>query len=311
MIIFVAPHLFQMPSWKNVELVSGKPGLAKSIVLPTCGCYYDSCYMCSYKKDCPKDTPADIVSIFERELEGGIDKYKIFTSGSFLDPHELSLSQMLAILGKVKDAGCKEVTVETRPEFINADVIDDIIGTLGGNVRLEVAIGLESANDDILKYYINKGFTLEKFLDKAKILMKRDVLVKTYLLLKPPFLTEYEAILDVVKSARTVEEVSDTISINPTSIHKDSVVEQLWKRKKYRPPYLWSLAECLNELIELEPYVMSHPVAVGKERGIHNCGKCERDIMEKIERYNMGSRNRIEHVCDCKTEWEEELKKIF
>jgi len=311
MIILHTPQLIKMASWKNQELVSGRPGQAKSIVIPTCGCYYDKCYMCSYKKDCPAKTPSDIVELFTGEMEAGIDKYKIFTSGSFFDQRELSVAQILEIMAAVSQSGASELTVESRPEFIDADVISRCQRELGGNVKLEVAIGLESANNDVLKYHINKGFTLERFVEKAELLRRHEALVKTYLLLKPPLLTEYEAILDVVRSARTVEDISDTISINPTSIHRDSLVEQLWKRGKYRPPYLWSLVECLNRIRDLGPYVMSHPVAVGKERGIHNCGNCERDIMEKVERFNMGSRDMIEHDCECKKEWEEELKKIF
>ncbi|HOP08929.1 MAG TPA: archaeosine biosynthesis radical SAM protein RaSEA [Candidatus Methanofastidiosa archaeon] len=300
-----------MSSWKNEELVDGRPGLAKSIILPTCGCYYDKCYMCSYKTDCPKVTPQNIVDIFVSEIEDGIDKYKIFTSGSFFDKRELSQKQLIDIMNRVSDSGATELTVESRPEFIDEPTINDSLEALGGNVRLEVAIGLESANNDVLKYHINKGFTFEKYMGCVDVLTAHDVLVKTYLLLKPPFLTEYESLLDVIRSARLVEKVSDTISINPISIHKDSVVEQLWKRHKYRPPYLWSLVECLNEIKDLSSYVMSHPVAVGKERGIHNCGGCDRELMEQIERYNMGSRQTIDHSCACREEWEEELKKIF
>ncbi|MBN1785551.1 MAG: archaeosine biosynthesis radical SAM protein RaSEA [Candidatus Methanofastidiosa archaeon] len=300
-----------MASWKNYELVSGKPGLAKSIVLPTCGCYYDSCYMCSYKRDCPPKTPQNIVSIFESELEDGIDKYKIFTSGSFFDSRELSREQQLEIISIASDSGAGELTVESRPELIDEAFIKSCRDLLEGNMSLEVAIGLESANNDILKYHINKGFTFEKYVEKADFLRKNDVLVKAYLLLKPPLLTEYESILDVVESAHKVEETADTISINPVSVHRNSLVEQLWMRKRYRPPYLWSLVECLNQTRDLGPYVMSHPVAVGKERGIHNCGSCEHELMERIEEYNMGSRGLIDSECECKGEWEEELKRIF
>lgn len=300
-----------MPSWKNTELISGKPGLAKSIVLPTCGCYYDACYMCSYKSDCPSRTPDDIVGIFSSDIEEGIDKLKIFTSGSFFDEKELTVEQQREIISRASESGVKEITVESRPEFINAELIDTLSSSMTNGTRLEVAIGLESANNDVLRYCVNKGFTYEKFMEKADILVSKDVLVKTYLLLKPPFTTEYEAILDVLKSARKTEEISDTISINPVSIHKGSLVERLWMRKEYRPPYLWSLLECLNELKDLDTYVMSHPVGIGKERGIHNCGKCEREIMKKVEEYNMGSRKFIDYNCECKKDWEEELKKIF
>jgi len=300
---------YNMVSWSNIECISGKIGNARSIILPTQGCYYDKCYMCSYKSSCPEKTPHDIVDIFKQELCEGYDKIKIFTSGSFFDTTELSLKQQIGIVSLAAKQGIKELTVESRPEFITSEVLKSFKDVLG-EVVFEIAIGLESANNDVLKYCVNKGFTFEAFEKKANTLVSNDCLVKAYLLLKPPFLTEYEAFMDVIISARKIESLCDTISINPVSIHKGSIVEQLWLRNSYRPPYLWTLVECLNELMDLDAYVLSHPVAPGKARGIHNCGSCDNTIIKKIEEYNL-NKIPINAQCDCKAEWEMELKKIF
>ncbi|MHC1604580.1 MAG: archaeosine biosynthesis radical SAM protein RaSEA [Candidatus Methanofastidiosia archaeon] len=298
-----------MVSWTNVELISGKVGIAKSVVLPTCGCYYDSCFMCSYRLSCPKETPEDIVEIFKQDTGGEFDKLKIFTSGSFFDKRELSQKKRKKILEITASLGVKEITVESRPEFITKDVLKESSEVLDSTL-LEVAIGLESANNNVLKYCINKGFTFETFVKKASLVNETDCLLKIYLLLKPPFLTEYEAMLDVVSSAKRIADMTKTISINPVSVHKDTLVERLWRRGSYRPPFLWSLVYCLNELLALKTTVMSHPVAVGKARGIHNCGKCEDDIIKKIDNYNL-EKTSIEATCDCKATWEKELTKIF
>lgn len=299
-----------MASWKNEELISGKKGLAQSIVLPTCGCRYDACYMCSYRLDCPDTTPKTIVSDMEGMMDNSVDRLKLFTSGSFLDTRELSLQQQKEIAEIVEATDISSLTVESRPEFITEETLESLLSGLG-NTSLEVAIGLESANNDVLRYCVNKGFTFERFCEKADLIHDYGGEVKAYLLLKPPLVSEYEAMIDVIESAHRAEAYSDTISINPVSIHKMSVVESLWKRGSYRPPYLWTLVACLNELRDLTPYVLSHPVGVGKPRGIHNCGVCERPIMAQVDRYNLGDRSKISYECSCLEKWEEELKKIF
>ncbi|MCC7568781.1 MAG: archaeosine biosynthesis radical SAM protein RaSEA [Candidatus Methanofastidiosa archaeon] len=298
-----------MASWTNEERFGDRIGTARSIVLDTSGCSYDRCYMCSYKRTCPDTTPASIVSDLEAALDGQAQKLKIFTSGSFFDKAELSCAQQEQIARIVTSHGFEELTVESRPEFITRETLAPFLSALG-DTRLEVAMGLESANDDVLRYCINKGFTFSSFEKKARYLRENGCLVKAYLLLKPPFLTEYEAMLDVLDSAKAAAPLSDTISINPVSIHKDTVVEQLWKRGGYRPPYLWTLVACLNTLSGLGPYILSHPVAGGKARGIHNCGACDGDILKKIEAYNLHE-TPIEHSCACREEWEHALNESF
>ncbi len=265
--------------------------------------------MCSYKLSCPEKTPESIVSSLTSNLFGDFEKLKIFTSGSFFDSSELTPMQRQEIAAAIRETGAKELTVESRPEYLTEDTLRPVIEALG-ETTLEVAIGLESANDDVLKYCVNKGFTYGAFEKKAQLLNNLGCKVKAYLLLKPPFLTEYEAMLDVLDSARKVAPIADTISVNPVSIHKETVVEQLWVRGAYRPPYLWTLVECLNELIDLGPYVLSHPVAPGKARGIHNCGACDMDIMKKVEEYNLHN-TPIDADCACKEAWERELTRIF
>ncbi len=298
-----------MASWVNTERIGDALGTAKSVILGTAGCSYDRCYMCSYKLSCPEKTPESIVSSLTSNLYGDFEKLKIFTSGSFFDSSELTPVQRQEIAAAIRETGAKELTVESRPEYITEDTLRPVIEALG-ETTLEVAIGLESANDDVLKYCVNKGFTYGAFEKKAQLLKNLGCKVKAYLLLKPPFLTEYEAMLDVLDSARKVAPIADTISVNPVSIHKETVVEQLWVRGAYRPPYLWTLVECLNELIDLGPYVLSHPVAPGKARGIHNCGTCDMDIMKKVEEYNLHN-TPIDADCACKDEWERELTRIF
>src|SRR3972149_6845572 len=60
--------------------------------------------------------------------------------------------------------------------------------------------------------------------------------VKTYLLVKPPLLTEREAIEDAVRSGHEADPHSDTISFNPVNVQRDPLVAPMFKRRGYPPP---------------------------------------------------------------------------
>ena len=64
-----------------------------------------------------------------------------------------------------------------------------------------------------MKNSVNKNYDFEDFKEAAKLLRENGISVRTYLLLKPPFLTENEALRDSIKSARDLAPYSDFISI--------------------------------------------------------------------------------------------------
>ena len=172
---------------------------------------------------------------------------KIFTSGSFFDDAEISPETRLRMLRMLPE-NCVKVIVETRPEFVSEEKVSECVamlerekgvesaGNAGSdfdfmrNVTLEVAFGLETANDFIRNEYINKGFTLDDFKNAAEIVRKCGAKVKVYLLLKPPFVSEQEAIEDALRSAREVHRYASTFSLNLCNVQRGTFVERLWFR---------------------------------------------------------------------------------
>ncbi len=68
-----------------------------------------------------------------------------------------------------------------------------------------MAIGLETSSDLIRKHSINKGFTFRDFVNAAEVAKVNGVAVKTYLMLKPPFLSEKQALEDIVTSVKKLQ----------------------------------------------------------------------------------------------------------
>ena len=239
------------------------------------------------------------------ELHHGQPITKVFTSGSFFDEHEVPPQFRKAVL-KEFGGKSKKLLVETLAPFTKKELVEEAVSSCD---EFEVAFGLESATPAVLKYSVNKPFGLEQHLKAASIVRDRGGSVKTYLLIKPPFLTEKEAIEDAVTSAGVVSDCTDTISFNPVNVQKGTLVERMWRRGQFRPPWLWSVTEVLARTKPLKPRVMSDPTAAGLPRGAHNCGKCDATAAAAIKDFSLGLRDSFEGIaCDCRERWLDTLE---
>ncbi|UCG69312.1 MAG: archaeosine biosynthesis radical SAM protein RaSEA, partial [Thermoplasmata archaeon] len=249
--------------WVEKDVIDDEIVDAFVMILRTRGCAWaqkGGCSMCGYINDAAqtKVSEEDILYQFSELMRhyNGEKFVKIYTSGSFFDEEELPKNvqdKILEITSKKTD----KIIVETRPEFVKKE-------RLKGRDYLEVALGLESASDFVLKNSINKGFTLEDYKKAAGTIKDSGLNVKTYLLIKPPFLTEMEAIEDAVKSAEIINDFTDTISFNPVNIQRNTLVEKLQKNAEYRAPWLWSVVEVLRQSSRFKSgRIISSPTAGG------------------------------------------------
>src|SRR2546428_9720832 len=173
--------------------------------------------------------------------------------------------------------------------------------------HLEVAFGLESTNERVLRFGVNKMWGLREHARAADLVRGAGGTVKTYLLVKPPFLTEREAIEDAVRSGHDADPHSDTISFNPVNVQRNTLVDRLFTRRQYRPPWLWSVIDVLERTKDLKAHVKSHPTAGRMRRGAHNCGTCDRKAVDAIEEFSLGLRRDFDELdFDCKTIWRAE-----
>lgn len=282
--------------WREEESVLGRPGRSLVLILRTRGCTWDyqhSCTMCGYFVDVlpRKLTPENFASQWDHALREhrGEEALKIYTGGNFLDPAEVPPATFERILGDAA-ARFRKITVETRPEYVTPERMKHAAQLVDRHgAKFEVAIGLESSSDVVCHEAINKGYGFREFVQAADAARAHGVGVKTYLLLKPPFLTESETVEDAVSSIRDAAPYSDVISVNPTNVQKFTLVEQMWKAGEYRPPWLWSVVEVLRRGKPLVPrgVLKSDPVGGGTRRGAHNCGTCDERLLHLVDRYNV------------------------
>jgi radical SAM enzyme (TIGR01210 family) len=296
-------------AWVEKDMLDSEVVDAYVMILRTRGCAWalsSGCSMCGYINDATQKTvdEDDLLYQFSEAMNRFSNEriVKIYTSGSFFDEGELPLAVSDRILNELSEK-TEKIIVEARPEFVKEE-------NLKGQKKLEVAIGLESANDFVLEHSINKGFLFADYIKAANILKKLNIPLKTYLLIKPPFLTENEAISDAISSAKTVASHSQSISFNPVNIQKFTMVERLWKNREYRPPWLWSVVEVLKKANKIPNVrLISSPTAGGTKKGAHNCGKCDKKILLAIEQFSLTQDKSIldELDCGCKEDWQDIL----
>ncbi len=266
--------------WKEMDRLRGYPEPTSVVIFRTKGCSwynFSSCSMCGYFNDVSSKIQDENlyrqVDYAFRSL-GETRILKVFTSGSFLDPLEVPPGVRNYFMDQAK-ANLDKLLVESRTEYVNER---NLSGIKNNGLDIRIAIGLESSNDSIIKESINKGSTFAKFLESARVIKDLDLELRTYLLLKPPFISEKASIEDMIKSVKDVSGISDDVSVNPMNIQKNTMVEKLWKNGLYRPPRLWSIARILLETRNSGTEVISYPTGGNKIRGVHN----EEDSMELL-----------------------------
>jgi len=294
--------------WVEKERLNSKIVDCLTVILRTSGCYWakkNGCLMCNYIADAYPSTCDELVNQIEFAISNkNFQILKIFTSGSFFDTKEVPEGFREYVYSKAYELGIKKLIVESRPEFITSKIVDELSAL---KFEVEVGIGLETANDFVREYCINKGFKFKDF-ERAARLLKGKARVKAYLLLKPPFLSEREAIEDAINSTLKIKNLVDVVSLNPTNVQSKTYIEKLWKLKLYRPPWLWSVIEVLKQ-VSKEVDIISDPVAAGKIRGPHNCGRCDKDVAKAIKEFSLHKDISVLDVeCECKALWEKILE---
>ncbi|AKB76594.1 histone acetyltransferase, ELP3 family [Methanosarcina horonobensis HB-1 = JCM 15518] len=308
-------------SWTGTDLVDRVQTKTLTVIFRSAGCRWGKaggCTMCGYVYDCASEPPT--LEDYESQLAKAMRKaekfsefmVKIFTSGSFLDEQEVPPEARDAILKTLaEDPRVIKVLVETRPNYVTEENVKACLNILK-NKPFELAFGLETSSDKIRKDSINKGFTFQDFVRAAETAKKYGITVKAYLMLKPLFLSEKQAMEDITRSIDDAAPYADTISINLCNVQKGTLVETLWEKGQYRPPWLWSIIEILQRAKAAHPDLplMSDPVGAGSKRGPHNCKECSSEVADSLRTFSL-TQNPADLSttdCGCKELWKKVLE---
>jgi radical SAM enzyme (TIGR01210 family) len=257
----------------------------------------------------------DYLKQFNDEFEKiDFKKYPIlnlYNNGSFINDNEIPPEARRGILRKINsNPDIKMLVLETRPEFVTEEKIVEI-KRLAPNKHVELGVGLEIKNDYYRGICINKGFSLERFNAAANIITKY-LHLRTYVFLKPLFLTEKEAIDQAVETIDHAFAVgSTTVSLEAATIQDFTLMSYFYERGLYSPPWLWSILEVIKRARKQEKLIIGLFKFFPSPRVVpNNCNRCNKKVMAKIIEYNRTLDPKVFNglTCACKEQWRGRLK---
>ncbi len=195
----------------------------KVLVLKSGTCGWAKCCFCGYGRIPGKEPSYQNLKkdfdIFFRDVRKD-DTVKVFGSGSFLDIKQVPADARKYFIEKFKGSGAQKLFIESRPEYVNEAALKEFSG-----IELSVAIGLEVADDALLDK-INKGFHLKDYAEAENTIHKCKMMVRTYLLVNPPYAKDIKKTLD--KSVEYALQHSDTIVLINLLPHGNTPVFKMW-----------------------------------------------------------------------------------
>jgi archaeosine synthase beta-subunit len=209
-----------------------------------------ACLMCDLWKN-TTDEPIGRGAIV-RQIRWALDRLppathiKLYNAGSFFDPGAIVESDYAEIAEAV--SSFETVVVESHPKLVGRRCLTfrEMIGE-----ELHVAMGLETVHPQVLAK-LNKRMTLLDFEKAVGVLLKNDMSVRTFVLVRPPFMTESEG---VEWACRSIGFAFDTgvecCALLPTRVG-NGAMEALHVGGHFTPPSLDSVEDAFDYGLSLK-----------------------------------------------------------
>lgn len=209
------------------------------------------CLMCDLWKNTlegptpPGAVPEQIRFALERLPRA--DVLKLYNAGSFFDRAAIPTGDHAEIAALVR--GFDRIVVECHPALVGDSTLR--FRDLLAGPELEVAMGLETANEEVLRR-LNKGMTVGDFENAARFLRGHVVRVRSFILLGIPFLRREEWPAATRASiAVSFRAGAGIVSLIPTRLG-NGALEELQRQGQFQPPTLRDLEMALEDFLEGE-----------------------------------------------------------
>jgi radical SAM enzyme (TIGR01210 family) len=176
---------------------------------------------------------------------GRVRQIKLYNSGNFFDAQAIPPADHHQIAQRVSQF--ERVIVENHPRLCGDACVRfrDACG-----VSLEVAMGLETVHPDVLPR-LNKGMTLDDFSRAVEFLLKHDIALRAFILLRPPFMSEEEGVEGAIKSIEYALSLGvECCAVIPTRAG-NGIMERLANEGQFAPPTIRSLERVLDHGLSL------------------------------------------------------------
>lgn len=230
----------------------GRPVASLTVLLTNRECPW-RCVFCDLwryalpQRVSPGDIPAQLAMVLDDPavIAGAPPQVKLYNAGSYFDPQAIPPkddANVAALLGDFD-----QVIVEAHPAMIGERCwrFRDRLARQGRGLRLEVAMGLETANPAVLER-LNKRLDLDRYRRAADLLLSHGVGLRAFVLVQPPFQDPTETVDWAVRSVRFAFECgADVVSLIPVRAG-NGALEALRQSGQFTPPTLATLEAALD-----------------------------------------------------------------
>jgi archaeosine synthase beta-subunit len=256
------------------------------------------CVYCALWKDALDYTvplgaiPAQIDAALHTLASEAPSVIKLYNSGSFFDRAAIPPGDHAEIAARVR--GFERVIVECHPALITEAVMRfrDLIAPS----RLEVAMGLEIADDGILKK-LNKRMTMAMFARAANLLTGNGMDVRAFVIVKPPYVGAADAVRVTLQSTEYARDCGvSVVSLIPARFGTDEM-EALAAAGEFKPPTLSNLEDALDGALQKNGGRVFADLWDLAPAGA--CNECFASRRHRLEQMNLRQKVVPRVVCGC------------
>ena len=217
-----------------------------TVLIPSGGCSTPTCTMCPLPNLAYRASHDDLAQFVAEALEraGDVEMLSIYNDGSYFSPREIPVDTRRSLESLVRESDVEWFNVESLPSLIDEGLLTET--STNTNAKLLLNIGVQSGDSVIRDRCVGSPFRdvdLDRAFEAAEASGAR---LRTYLLFKPPFLNEFEAMEDLRGSLDRVAHPSVAIvSVNPCKVAAGTVLQEIYAAGLYRPPHLFSISRVL------------------------------------------------------------------
>jgi radical SAM enzyme (TIGR01210 family) len=223
-----------------------------------------------------------------------VKRIKLYNSGNFFDTQAIPVADHLRIAELVRPF--ETVVIENHPRLINESCLR-FRDTIDG--ELEVAMGLETIHPQILPR-LNKQMTLDDFARATEFLVANDITVRTFILLRPPWLNEVEGVEWAIRAVEYAFGLGvNCCAVVPTRAG-NGVMEQLQTTGDFHSPSIHSMERVMHECLPMKRGRVL--MDLWDADRFCECTACADRRIERLRLMNLNQSIDAEIRCGCQSE---------
>jgi hypothetical protein len=159
----------------------------------------------------------------------------IGSSGSLLDPLEVPEDILRKVLECIEGTDCGKVLVETRLDTVDEQSLGLLQECLPGK-KIEIEFGLESSNQDVLKYCLNKDVDLRTIDKQIELIHSFGFTTSANVIIGTPLLGTEEQIRDAASTIGwAMDHGADSTVLFPVNVRRHTLLESMLHKGIYAP----------------------------------------------------------------------------